>query len=180
MYACNGILFNHESPNRGETFVTRKITRAVARIGLGLQETIYLGNLEAQRDWGHALDYVEAMWMMLQQAEPEDMVIATGQTHSVREFCSRAFEAVNIDVEWEGKGVDEVGINRETGKVVVRVDPRYFRPTEVDLLLGDAARARAKLGWEPRYTLESMIDEMVVADLQVARDEQAVLASRLV
>ena len=179
MFACNGILFNHESPVRGETFVTRKITRAAARIALGLQDRLYLGNLEARRDWGHARDYVEAMWRMLQQPAPEDYVIATGQTHSVRTFCEKAFAAAGIDLAWTGEGVDEQGLDAETGDVVVEIDPRYFRPTEVDLLLGDAAKAREELGWAPRYTLEEMVEEMVEADLQEARDDQAVAASRM-
>ncbi|NBC17425.1 MAG: GDP-mannose 4,6-dehydratase [Bacteroidetes bacterium] len=179
MFACNGILFNHESPVRGETFVTRKITRAAARIALGLQERLYLGNLEARRDWGHARDYVEAMWLMLQQPDPKDYVIATGETHSVRTFCEKAFAAVGIDLAWTGQGVEERGLDRETGDVVIEIDPRYFRPTEVDVLLGDASQARDDLGWQPRYTLETMIEEMVEADLQEARDEQAVAASRM-
>jgi len=179
MYACNGILFNHESPVRGETFVTRKITRAVARIALGLQDRLYLGNLDARRDWGHARDYVEAMWRMLQQPAPQDYVIATGETHAVRTFCEKAFAAAGIDLAWTGSGVNERGINTETGDVVVEVDPRYFRPTEVDVLLGDARRARNELEWQPQYTLDSMVREMVESDLQVAREEVAVAETRM-
>lgn len=169
MFACNGILFNHESPLRGETFVTRKITRAVARIHLGLQDTLFLGNLDAQRDWGHARDYVDAMWRMLQQDEAEDFVIATGKTHAVRYFCEQAFAAVGIELAWTGEGLNEEGRDAETGKVLIQIDPRYFRPTEVELLLGDATKAREKLGWEPTYTLEQMIEEMVQADVERAQ-----------
>jgi GDPmannose 4,6-dehydratase len=172
IYACNGILFNHESPVRGETFVTRKITRAVARIKLGLQDKLYLGNLDSRRDWGHARDYVVAQWLMLQQAQPEDYVIATGNQYSVQEFVNAAFAEVGIDVSWEGDGVDEKGINSNSGRVIVEVDPRYFRPTEVETLLGDPARAREQLGWEARITLEEMVAEMVREDLKIAeRDE---------
>ena len=171
MYACNGILFNHESPVRGETFVTRKITRAAARIALGLQERLYLGNLEAQRDWGHAKDYVEAMWLMLQQEHPDDYVIATGQTQTVRSFCERAFAAAGIELTWEGEGVEEKGYDRRTGACVVAVDPRYFRPAETSFLLGDATKAREQLGWQPRYTFEEMVAEMVAADLELARKD---------
>jgi GDPmannose 4,6-dehydratase len=159
--------------------VTRKITRAVARISLGLQDTVFLGNLEARRDWGHARDFIEGMWLMLQQETPQDYVLATGETHSVRSFCEKAFAAAGIDVVWEGEGVETKGHNSKTGDVVVAIDPGYFRPTEVDLLLGDATKARAELGWQPRYTLNAMIEEMVAADLQQARDEQNVLAGRL-
>ncbi|HMB89298.1 MAG TPA: GDP-mannose 4,6-dehydratase [Rhodothermales bacterium] len=179
IFACNGILFNHESPLRGETFVTRKITRAVARISLGMQDTLYLGNLEARRDWGHARDFIEGMWLMLQEDTPQDYVLATGETHTVRSFCEKAFAAVGISVVWEGEGVETKGHHSETGATIVAIDPSYFRPTEVDLLLGDATRAREELGWQPRYTLSAMIEEMVEADLQVARDEQNVLAGRL-
>ena len=178
LFACNGILFNHESPIRGETFVTRKITRAAARIKVGLQDRLYLGNLDAQRDWGHARDFVKGMWMMLQQDEPEDFVLATGQTHAVRSFCEKAFAAAGIDLVWQGRGVEEQGHNAETGDLVIAIDPRYFRPTEVDLLLGDATKARQKLGWEPQYTLDTMIEEMVAADLQTARNEQILAAGR--
>ena len=172
IYACNGILFNHESPLRGETFVTRKITRAVARIKLGLQEKLYLGNLSAKRDWGFAKDYVEAMWLMLQQNEAEDFVIATGETHEVREFVQLAFQEVDIEIQWQGEGVNEKGINKADGKILVEVDPRYFRPTEVELLLGDASKAKEKLGWQPKYTLQEMIMEMVAADIELFRKEK--------
>ncbi len=177
MYACNGILFNHESPRRGETFVTRKITRAVARIHLGLQDMLYLGNLDAKRDWGHAQDYVEGMWLMLQQKEPVDYVLATGKTTTVRSFCDYAFKSVGIDIKWQGNDEDEVGYRADTGEPVVRVDPRYYRPTEVELLLGDATKARQELGWEPKHTLESMVDEMVKKDLEAAKDELTLKAS---
>ncbi|HHP7239304.1 GDP-mannose 4,6-dehydratase [Longibacter sp.] len=166
MYACNGILFNHESPRRGETFVTRKITRAVARIKLGTQEKVYLGNLDAKRDWGHAKDYVEGMWLMLQQDEARDLVLATGTTTSVRDFVDMAFAAADIDVAWEGEGVDEKGYNAETGDCIVEIDPRYYRPTEVDMLLGDAGKAREALGWAPRYDLSETAEEMVASDLE--------------
>jgi len=172
IFACNGILFNHESPIRGETFVTRKITRAVARIKLGLQDSLYLGNLDAKRDWGYAGDYVEAMWLMLQQPEPEDYVIAMGESHSVREFTEKAFEEVGIDIAWEGKGVGEVGRDTETGKVLVRVDPRYFRPTEVDYLQGDATKAKEKLGWKPKVSFGELVRIMVREDLKEAEKDQ--------
>lgn len=171
MYACNGILFNHESPRRGETFVTRKITRAAARISLGLQDTLYLGNMNAKRDWGHAKDYVEGMWLMLQQDQPEDFVLATGLTTTVRSFCEKAFGATGIELKWEGKEEDEVGYRTDNGEAVIKVDPRYYRPTEVDLLLGDPTNAKAKLGWEPKYSLEEMVAEMVGTDLEIAKDE---------
>ncbi|GAA4463942.1 GDP-mannose 4,6-dehydratase [Nemorincola caseinilytica] len=186
MYACNGILFNHESPLRGETFVTRKITRAVAEIVLGLKSKLWLGNLDAKRDWGHAKDYVEAMWLMLQQAEPEDFVIATGTTTPVREFVRMAFAHAGVEVGFEGEGVNEVAIVRavhntecqaKPGDVVLEVDPRYFRPTEVDLLLGDATKAKQKLGWEPRYKLDELVKEMVDADLEHFRKEALLKAS---
>ncbi|HYW03739.1 MAG TPA: GDP-mannose 4,6-dehydratase [Gammaproteobacteria bacterium] len=172
LHASNGILFNHESPVRGETFVTRKITRALARIKLGLQERVYLGNLEARRDWGHARDFVEAQWRILQQEQPDDYVIATGQQHSVREFVQLAAGEVGIDLRWEGSGVDERGVDRETGSCIVAVDPRYFRPTEVDTLLGDATRARERLDWRPRIGFRELIAEMMREDLALAeRDE---------
>lgn len=171
IYACNGILFNHESPLRGETFVTRKITRAVARIKLGLQEKLYLGNLSAKRDWGYAKDYVEAMWLLLQQDEPEDFVIATGETHEVREFVELAFKEVGIDLKWQGKGIKEKGIDKTTGAILVEVDPRYFRPTEVELLLGDATRAQKKLGWRPKTTLKELCTMMVDVDLKNAQKD---------
>jgi GDPmannose 4,6-dehydratase len=171
MYACNGILFNHESPVRGETFVTRKITRALARIKLGLQDCLYLGNLNAKRDWGHARDYVEAQWLMLQQAQPEDFVIASGVQHSVREFLSAAASELGISIHWKGEGVDEKGYD-SSGKCIVAVDPRYFRPTEVETLLGDPSKARAKLGWKPKITFAELVREMARRDLASAeRDE---------
>jgi GDPmannose 4,6-dehydratase len=171
IYACNGILFNHESPLRGETFVTRKITRAIARIKLGLQECLYLGNLDAQRDWGHAKDYVEMQWLMLQQESAEDFVIATGVQHSVREFVDAAAKEAGIAITWRGKGVEEKGYDSE-GKCIVAVDPNYFRPSEVDTLLGDASKARAKLGWTPKISFKELVAEMMREDLKSAeRDE---------
>ncbi len=172
MFACNGILFNHESPIRGETFVTRKITRAVARISMGLQDRLYLGNMDAKRDWGYAGDYVEAMWMMLQQDKPDDYVIATGENHTVREFVELAFSHVGINVEWQGKGIDEKGIDSATGRILVEIDPRYFRPTEVELLLGDPSKAKAQLGWKPRVTFAELCAMMVKADLEEARRDE--------
>lgn len=171
LYAVNGILFNHESPRRGETFVSRKITRAAGRIAAGLQDRLYLGNLDARRDWGYAKDYVEAMWLMLQQEEPDDYVIATGQTQSVRAFCERAFARVGIQLEWQGSDLHEKGVERGTGRVLIEIDPRYLRPTEVDLLLGDASKAREKLGWTPRTSFDTLVDLMVDHDLELARDE---------
>ena len=172
IYACNGILFNHESPVRGETFVTRKITRAVARIKLGLQDRIYLGNLDSKRDWGHAKDYVKMQWLMLQQDEPDDYCISTGKQYSVRDFVDAAFKEIGVAVRWEGAGVDEKGYDAESGNLLVEVDTRYFRPTEVETLLGDSTKAREKLGWVPEITLEQMVGEMVRADLNIAeRDE---------
>ncbi len=171
MYACNGILFNHESPQRGETFVTRKITRALARIKLGLQDCLHLGNLSALRDWGHARDYVEMQWLMLQQDHPEDFVIATGEQHSVRDFVDLSARALGIQIQWEGDGVDERGLD-EKGRCIVAVDPRYFRPTEVETLLGDPTKAREKLGWTPRISFEDLVSEMITEDLKIAeRDE---------
>jgi GDPmannose 4,6-dehydratase len=172
IFACNGILFNHESPIRGETFVTRKITRAVARIKLGLQERLFLGNLDSKRDWGHALDYVEAMWLMVQEAHPQDYVIATGESHSVREFVESAFREVGIGVSWKGSGVDEVGLDAKTGKSLVKIDSRYFRPTEVDFLLGDAGKAKRNLGWEPRISFGELVKMMVREDLREAERDQ--------
>jgi len=169
IYACNGILFNHESPIRGETFVTRKITRAIARIKLDLQDKLYLGNLSAKRDWGHAKDYVEMQWLMLQQDHPEDFVIATGVQYSVRDFVNKAAKAVDIEIEWKGEGVDEKGYNKATGECMVEVDPRYFRPTEVETLLGDPTKAKEKLGWVPKITLDEMVAEMVEHDLMIAK-----------
>ena len=171
MYACNGILFNHESPVRGETFVTRKITRALARIKLGLQDCLYLGNLSARRDWGHARDYVEMQWLMLQQEQPEDFVIATGVQYSVRDFVDAAAKELGMAIRWEGRGVDEQGYDA-AGKVIVAVDPRYFRPTEVETLLGDPSKAKAKLGWTPKTSFAELVAEMVREDLKAAeRDE---------
>ena len=172
MYACNGILFNHESPVRGETFVTRKITRGLARIKLGLQERLYLGNLDALRDWGHARDYVEAQWLMLQQDTPEDYVIATGEQHSVREFVERAAAELGMALRWQGEGVNERGLDAHSGRCLVAVDPRYFRPTEVETLLGNPAKAKRQLGWAPKVSFEELVAEMVREDLKAAeRDE---------
>lgn len=173
IYACNGILFNHESPYRGETFVTRKITRALARIKLGLQDCLFLGNMNAKRDWGHARDYVEMQWMMLQQDEPEDFVIATGVQYSVRQFVDAAAKALDINITWDGEGVDETGTDSD-GNVIVRVDPRYFRPTEVETLLGDPTKAKEKLGWTPRTSFEDLVSEMVRADLEDAKRDALV------
>jgi len=172
IYACNGILFNHESPIRGETFVTRKITRAVSRIHLGLQDRIFLGNLNAKRDWGHAKDYVEAQWLILQQPDPDDYVIASGEQHSVREFVEMAFKEVDIEIRWEGKGVDEKGIDPKSGKILVEVDPSYFRPTEVESLLGDPTKAKKKLGWKPKISFSDMVAEMVREDIQEAKKDE--------
>ena len=171
IFACNGILMNHESSRRGETFVTRKITMAATRISLGLQDKLYLGNLNAKRDWGHSKDSVEAMWLMLQQPEPDDYVIATGKQHSVREFCQLAFKELGIDLEWQEEGLNEKGIDKKTGKVIVGVDPRYFRPTEVESLLGDSTKAREKLGWRPKTSFQELIKEMVQSDLEEAKKE---------
>jgi GDPmannose 4,6-dehydratase len=184
MYACNGILFNHESPLRGETFVSRKITRGVAQLALGLTDKLYMGNIDARRDWGHAKDYVEAMWLILQQDKPEDYVIATGVTTSVRDFIKIAFEKIGVELEFKGSGVEEVGLvrsstgefNFQPGQELVKVDPRYFRPTEVDLLIGDATKAR-NLGWAPKYTLDALITEMVEADLHAFRQEKLLIES---
>jgi len=180
MFACNGILFNHESPLRGETFVTRKITRAVAKIALGFQETLYLGNLDAKRDWGHAKDYVEGMWLILQQEQPEDFVLATGITTEIREFVKMAFAEIGVELAFRGTAENEEGYvvantgNHEVtlGRVVVKVDPRYYRPTEVDLLIGDASKAYQKLGWKPKYTLAEMVTEMVASDIQIFSKEK--------
>lgn len=168
MYACNGILFNHESPVRGETFVTRKITRGLSRIKHGLEECLYLGNMDAARDWGHAKDYVEMQWLMLQQDEPEDFVIATGKQATVREFVELASKYAGMDIHWEGKEEEEKGIDKNTGRVIVRVDPNYYRPTEVETLLGDAGKARDKLGWEPKIGLEELVKDMMESDLAQA------------
>jgi GDPmannose 4,6-dehydratase len=189
MYACNGILFNHESPVRGETFVTRKITRAAAKIALGLQNTLYLGNLSAQRDWGHAKDYVEAMWLILQQQKPEDYVIATGVTTTVRDFVKLAFEELGIEIEFSGKAENEKGViinvdekrckelgidadKLKLGTTVVKVDPKYYRPTEVDLLLGDPSKANKQLGWKPKYDLPALVQDMVLSDLQLMKKDE--------
>lgn len=171
IHASNGILFNHESPIRGETFVTRKITRAVARIKLGLQKKLFLGNLDAQRDWGYAGDFVEAMWLIVQQSEPDDYVIATGETHSVRELCEEAFKCSDIIIDWEGSGLEEKGIDKRTGSVIIEIDPTYFRPTEVDILIGDPAKAKFKLGWKPTVKFERLIRMMVESDLKEAEHE---------
>jgi len=176
MYACNGILFNHESPLRGETFVTRKITRAAAKISLGLQDKLYLGNLDAQRDWGHAKDYVEGMWLMMQQEEADDYVLATGKTYSAKYFCELAFKHVDIELEWKGEGVEEKGIDKKTGKVLIEVDPKYFRPTEVDLLIGDPSKAKAKLGWENKHSLEQLVEEMMAADVALFKKDKYLMA----
>lgn len=175
LYACNGILFNHESPLRGETFVTRKITRAVARIKLGLQKKMYMGNLDAKRDWGHAKDYVEGMWLMLQQEKADDYVLATGETYEVRTFIDMAFKEAGIEVEWKGEGVNEKGYNKTTGDILVEVDERYFRPTEVELLIGDASKAEKELGWKPKHNLEQLVKIMVQADLELFEKDKYLL-----
>ncbi len=172
IYGCNGILFNHESPLRGETFVTRKITRAISRIKLGLQDCLYLGNLDAKRDWGHAKDYVEMQWLMLQQEQPDDFVIATGIQYSVRDFVNAAANELDIKIDWQGQGVKEKGFSQETGKCIVAVDPRYFRPTEVETLLGDPSKAKNKLGWEPKIRFDELVAEMVREDLQAAKKDE--------
>lgn len=174
MFACNGILFNHESPLRGETFVSRKITRALCRISVGLQESLHLGNLDSLRDWGHAKDYVRAQWLMLQQDTPEDFVIATGKQYSVRDFVVQAGARLDMNIEWQGSNVEEVGIDRKTGKTLVRVDPRYFRPTEVETLLGDPTKAKAKLGWSAEVSFPELVADMVDADLDTAKRDAMV------
>jgi GDPmannose 4,6-dehydratase len=187
LFACNGILFNHESPQRGETFVTRKITRGLARIGLGLDECIYLGNLDARRDWGHARDYVEAQWMMLQHTEPVDFVIASGVQHSVRDFVNAASSSMGLELEWTGSGPSEQGVVKrcdrddlhfQAGDVVVQIDPRYYRPAEVETLLGDPTLARETLGWVPKISFDEMVDEMVSTDLRIAREEALINRDR--
>lgn len=172
MFCCNGILFNHESPVRGETFVTRKITRAAARIAKGLQSNLYLGNIDSLRDWGHARDYVEAMWLMLQQEQPDDFVIATGEQHSVREFAQKAFAEAGITLAWTGEGVNEKGVNTANGAVLVEIDPRYFRPTEVETLLGDPAKAKKQLGWKASTSFDDLVKEMVAADMKDAEKDE--------
>ncbi len=172
IYACNGILFNHESPYRGETFVTRKITRAVAKIKLGLQKKMYLGNLDAQRDWGHAKDYVYGMWQMMQQEVADDYVLATGETHPVREFVEKSFNHAGIEVRWEGEGVDEKGFNKANNEIIVEVDEKYFRPTEVELLLGDPTKAKTELGWETTYTFDGLVKEMVDSDIALFKRDK--------
>ena len=174
MHASNGILFNHESPVRGETFVTRKITRALARIKLGLQEKLHIGNLSSLRDWGHARDYVEAMWLMLQQDQPDDFVIATGKQYSVRQFIEFGAAELDLQIEWQGSGADEVGIDKASGKQIVSVDPRYFRPTEVETLLGDPSKAKNVLGWEATTSVDEMVREMVAADFEDAKRDALV------
>ena len=177
LYACNGILFNHESPLRGETFVTRKITRALARIKLGLQERLYLGNLDALRDWGHARDYVEAQWLMLQQDQPDDFVIATGRQYSVKEFVARAAAHLGMNIAWQGEGLNEQGVDTASGRCIVAVDPRYFRPTEVETLLGDPTKARERLGWVATTSFDQLVEEMVVEDLKLAERDHMVNAA---
>jgi len=174
LYACNGILFNHESPVRGETFVSRKITRALTRIRVGLQDTLHLGNLDARRDWGHARDHVRAQWLMLQQPEPEDFVVATGKQYSVRDFVVLAGKLLDMDIEWRGKGTEEVGLDRISGRTLVHVDPRYFRPAEVETLLGDATKAREKLGWTPEISFEALVAEMIESDFALANRDALV------
>lgn len=183
MFACNGILFNHESPLRGETFVTRKITRGIAQLALGLQETLFMGNIDAKRDWGHAKDYVEAMWLILQQEHPEDFVISTGVTTTVRDFILMAFKEVGVEIAFQGEGVNEKGIVKSTsnpeyefkvGQIVIQIDPTYFRPTEVDLLIGDNTKAKTKLGWSPKYTLEMLVKEMMEADVDLFKKEKLI------
>ena len=176
IYAVNGILFNHESPRRGETFVSRKITRGLARIRAGLEQCLYLGNLDARRDWGHARDYVRAQWLMLQQDEPEDLVIASGQQHSVREFVAQAAGCLGMRIEWRGAGLDETGVDADSGQIVIRVDAHYFRPTEVDALLGDASKARAKLRWRPEISFAEMVAEMVATDVALAARDQLIVS----
>ena len=172
IFACSGILFNHESPRRGETFVTRKITRDLARVSLGLLDTLRLGNLDAKRDWGHAKDYVRAMWMMLQQDEPDDFVISTMEQITVREFCERTGKCLGMDIQWQGEGVNEIGIDKNTGNVVISVSPRYFRDAEVETLLGDSTKARETLGWKPEISLDEMIEEMVNKDIEFAKRDE--------
>jgi len=175
VFACNGILFNHESPIRGETFVTRKITRAAAKIHLGLQDKLFVGNLDAERDWGHAKDYVEGMWMMMQQKEADDYVLATGKKIAVRKFAEMAFKEVGIKLEWKGKGIEEKGFNTATGKIIIEIDSKYFRPSEVDLLVGDASKAKKKFGWQPKHTIEDLVKEMVASDVRLFERDKYLL-----
>jgi GDPmannose 4,6-dehydratase len=174
MYACNGILFNHESPRRGQTFVTRKVTMGLAKIKMGQQDKIYLGNLEAKRDWGYAKEFVEAMWLMLQQDKPRDFVIATGETHSVRELVEETCNALEIEIEWKGKGIDEVGIDKKTGKTIIEIDPEYFRPTEVDLLIGDGSKAKKELGWKPKTKFKDLVKLMAESDLEIVKKNKTI------
>jgi GDPmannose 4,6-dehydratase len=174
MFACNGILFNHESPRRGQTFVTRKITMALCNIKMGKQEKLYLGNMDAKRDWGYAKEYVESMWLMLQQDKPDDYVVATGETHTVREFVEESCKVLDMDIEWKGKGVDEKGIDKKTGKTIIEIDPMYFRPTEVELLLGDATKAKKKLGWEPKTKFKDLVKIMVESDLELIKSNRTI------
>ncbi len=174
MFACNGILFNHESPRRGQTFVTRKITMGLSRIKLGMQDKLYLGNIDSKRDWGYAPEYVESMWMMLQQEKPDDYVIATGETHTVREFIEESCKVLDMDLEWKGKGVDEKGIDRKTGKTIIEIDQRYFRPTEVDILLGDASKAEKILGWKPKTKFKDLVKIMIDADLDILKNNKPI------
>ncbi len=174
MYACNGILFNHESPRRGQTFVTRKVTMGLSRVKLGKQDKIYLGNLEAKRDWGYAKEFVEAMWLMLQQEKPEDYVIATGETHSVRELVEEACKTLEIDIEWKGEGINEIGIDKKTGKTIVEIDPDYFRPAEVDLLIGDGSKAEKELGWKPKTKFKDLVKMMTESDLEILKSNKVV------
>ncbi len=174
MFSCNGILFNHESPRRGQTFVTRKITMGLSKIKLGMQEKLYLGNIDSKRDWGYAPEYVESMWMMLQQEKPDDYVIATGETHTVREFIEEACKILDIDLEWKGQGIDEKGIDRKTGKVIIEIDPRYFRPTEVDILLGDASKAEKILGWKPKTKFKDLVKIMIDADMDILKNNKPI------
>ena len=178
IYACNGILFNHESPRRGETFVTRKITRGLSRIYMGLDDCLYLGNMDSLRDWGHAKDYVEMQWLMLQQDEPEDYVIATGRQETVRKFVELSAKKLGFTISWEGNELDEVGIRSDTGEIIIRIDPRYFRPTEVESLLGDATKAHKNLNWKPRIDLEELVSDMVENDLEIAKNEKILLLNK--
>jgi GDPmannose 4,6-dehydratase len=174
MYACNGILFNHESPRRGQTFVTRKVTMGLAKIKMGQQDKIYLGNLDAKRDWGYAKEFVEAMWLMLQQDRPKDYVIATGEAHSVRELVEEACKALEIEIEWKGEGINEIGIDKKTGKTIIEIDPEYFRPTEVDLLIGDGSKATKELGWKPKTKFKDLVKLMAESDLEIVKNGETI------